>query len=281
MHKPLLVVTLIGTALLGGCGITAEQRSEMAKSDSILGPLIKQPTPRDAATWASDPYNDDKRARGTVLLANAPFGGADAYLAMYRDYVKDTAAPVRAAAARGLGMHGKPEDVPLVTPLLKDDDKLVRLDAVKALQRLHNPAAIDPLIERTQVEKEADGDVRAAAASALGQYAQPKVLTALIATLADDQYLVTRNAYESLKTLTGNDDLPDDRKSWVRWEDSTDKPFANQRPYYYPVFERESTWTDYLPIVGGPVPNEKPAQPAGAPSLANAGSVPASASGNP
>src|SRR5205085_10580382 len=129
--------------------------------------ISTQPTPRDAAAWATDTYDADKRARGITLLANAPFGGADAYLAMYRDYLKDASPGVRAGAARGLGMHGSPDDVPAIVPLLKDPEKAVRLDAVKALQRLHNPVAIDPLIALTKVDKEAEADVRAGAASAL------------------------------------------------------------------------------------------------------------------
>lgn len=242
----------------------------MAKSDSILGAISTQPTPRDAAAWATDTYDADKRARGVTLLANAPFGGADAYLGLYREYLKDPFPGVRAGAARGLGMHGSPDDVPAILPLLKDPEKSVRLDAVKALQRLHNPVAIDALIDATKIDKEVEADVRAGAASALGQYATPKVLQALIAAVADDQLLVSSSALESLRTLTGNDDLTDDRKSWSKWAADTKAPFANQRPYYYPVFHRDSQWLDYVPFVGGPVPNEVTAQPAGMPSIAEA-----------
>lgn len=254
---------------LGGCGITQEQRAQMAESNSVLAPFLRRLDPREAAQWAADPYDADKRARGTTLLANAPFGGADAYLAMYREYVTDAFPAVRAAAARGLAMHGTPEDAVLVIPLLEDQDRNVRLDAVKALQRLHNPAAIDPLIARLDPAKEPEVDVRAGVASALGQYADNKVLQALIATLSDNSLLVTRNAVESLRTLTGQDDLPDDRKAWVVWAGSTKEPFAGQRPYYYPVFHRDKVWTDYLPIVGGPVPNETPAQPTGMPAISS------------
>lgn len=241
----------------------------MAASDSILAPVLSKPTARDAAIWATDPYDADKRARGTNMLANAPFGGADAYLAMYREYVKDAAPGVRASAARGLGMHGSPSDVPLILPLVKDEQKAVRLDALKALQRLHNPAAIDPLIDAIRLESESEADVRAEAATALGQYAEPKVLQALIAALADDQLAVSRAALNSLQTLTGNDALTDDRKAWLKWADGRKEPFADRRPYYYPVFQRDSMLLDYIPFIGGPVPNEQSAQPAGMPSLAS------------
>lgn len=268
-------LTAAWAASLGGC-IDEATRARMAQSDSILGGLQTTPSPREAAAWATDPYDADKKARGTNLILNAPFGGAEAWVNLYRDYVKPpkpgevTSPAVRATAARGLGLHGSPEDVPLLIPLLKDEDKSVRLDAVKALQRLHNPAAIDPLIELTRLDKEAEPDVRAGAAAALGQYAQPRVLQALIAALADDQLAVSNAALSSLRTLTGNDTLNDDRRAWLKWVADAKAPFADRRPYYYPVFQRDPVWLDYVPFVGGPVPNEQSAQPAGMPSIAGA-----------
>lgn len=266
-------VRLIGAAAAacalaaGGCGITAEQRAQMAESESVLAPFLRSLSPQEAARWAADEYDADKRARGTLMLANAPFGGADAYLAMYRKYITDDSPGVRSAAALGLALHGSPSDVPLVLPLMKDPQKNVRLAAVKALQRLHNPEAIPVLLRALTVEGEAESDVRAEAASALGQYADPKVLQGLIAALDDDNLLVTHNALQSLKTLTGNDDLPDDRKMWLKWAGNTRTPFAAQRPYTYPVFNRDKVWTDFLPFIGGPVPNEAPATPAGMPRI--------------
>lgn len=257
-----VVCWLAGSA---GCGITSEDRARMAESESVLAPFLWRLSPQEAAQWAADPYDADKRARGTTMLANAPFGGADAYLELYRKYIADQSPAVRAASARGLGMHGAPADVPLIVPLMKDADRSVRLDAVKALQRLHNPAAIGPLIDALDLSREPEVDVRAGAATALGQYADGKVLQALIAALADDSLLVTHSARESLRTLTGNDDLPDDRKAWVKWVAQSKEPFANQRQFKYPAFHRDTVWTDYLPIVGGPVPNEVSAAPAGAP----------------
>jgi hypothetical protein len=272
---------------LGGCISTAD-RSEMAKSESVLAPLFKQMSPADAAAWAADPYDADKRARGMNMLANAPFGGADAYLALYRERLKDDHAPVRATACRALGLHGSSDDVPLIVPLTKSDDVAVRLEAVRALQRLHNPAAIPALIERTQMERrkvdaanaevtplEPDAQIRAEAASALGQYADASVLQVLISALDDRSLLVNKAAYTSLKTLTGNDDLPAERKPWFAWVKATDKPFAGQRPYVYPVFWREKGWLDYIPFAS-PVPNEVASTPVGF-SLEQGSSAPAPA----
>lgn len=254
-------------SLLAGCGITAEQRGQMAESESVLAPFLRTMNPQEAARWAADEYDADKRARGTLMLANAPFGGADAYLDLYRKYVTDSSPSVRSAAALGLALHGAPSDVPLVLPLMSDEQKNVRLAAVKALQRLHNPEAIPVLVKAVTVEGEIESDVRAEAATALGQYADNRVLLALIAALDDDNLLVTHNAYQSLRTLTGNDELPDNRKAWVKWSEGNREPFAKQRAYLYPVFNRDKVWTDYVPFLGGPVPNETAAEPAGMPRM--------------
>jgi HEAT repeat protein len=92
-----------------------------------------------------DPYDPENERRGTILLANAPFGGTPAYTKMYRIYVEDNPNPlVRSAALEALGRHGEPEDAELVAKQLKDKSVQVRMAAAKALQRLHNPKRSRP-----------------------------------------------------------------------------------------------------------------------------------------
>ncbi len=242
--------------------MSKEERTQMAEGDSILAGVFKQTTPADAAAWAADPYDPDRRARGMNLLANAPFGGAEAYVKLYRERLKDDNAPVRATACRALGQHGNAEDVPRIVPLARAEEPLVRLEAVRSLQRLHNPEAVKVLIERLSQDKESEPEIRAEAASALGQYSEGIVMQSLIAALADPSLLVNKNAHDSLRTLTGNDSLPADRKPWVEWTKTTDKPFANRRPYVYPIFWREKRWLDYVPFMPA-VPNETASTPVG------------------
>lgn len=256
-----LAAASVAASGLAGC-LKPEMRKQMAEQNSILAPLFKQTSPAEAASWASDPHDADKRARGVNLLANAPFGGADAYLNLYRERIKDDSAPVRAVAARSLGLHGSPDDVPLIAPLLTQDAVIVRLEAARALQRLHNPVAVAPLIQRLEVAKEPEPQVRAEAASALGQYAEGKSLQALIAALGDASLVVNSSAHESLRTLTGNDELGMDRKAWTTWAKAAEKPFAGRRAYVYPVFNREGRWLDYIPFAP-PVPNETASTPVG------------------
>lgn len=271
--RPRRVLALLVPAIalcVTGC-IDADTRKTMAENDSILAPIFAQPTPVDAARWAVDPYDADKRARGTNLLANAPFGGGDPYLRMYRDHLADEGPLVRAVSARALGMHGTPEDVERLLPLTRDAETQVRFEAVRAMQRLHNPAAVSRLMELLQPDKEVESAIRAEAACALGQYAEARVLQALITALSDDYLIVVANAHDSLVTLTGQESLPEDRRAWVEWARSTETPFAARREYMYPVFQRDKRWLDYVPFMP-PVPNEIPGKPNGLAAGETAGS---------
>lgn len=258
--------SVLALALGGGC--SQQTLDNVEESNSILAFLPSAPTPAEAARWSQDPYDADKRFRGTNLLANAPFGGEDVYIATYRMKLgappatePDGDSGVRGVAARALSLHGAGEDAVLILPLLSDPDRRTRLEGVRALQRLHNPVAIDPLLAALDPKKELEFDVRAEAATALGQYAEPRVLQGLIGALDDDNLAVTRSAQHSLKILTGQA-LGEDTRAWVEWAKSTKTPFAAGSAYEYPVFNRDRYWFEYIPLVPQP-PNEVAAAPAG------------------
>lgn len=263
----LRLAALAGAALaLGAC--EQSTMDKVSENESILGFLPTQPTPADAARWSQDPYDADKRFRGTNLLANAPFGGEDVYVQTYRMKLgappaegPDPDSGVRGVAARALSLHGAPQDALLIIPLLKDPDRRVRLEAVRALQRIHNPKAVEPLLVEIEETKEADYDVRAEAATALGQYAETRVLQGLIGALDDDYLAVTRAASVSLATLTGQD-LGEDQRAWLAWLKDNKTPFAGRREYLYPVFHRDLYWFEHMPFVGQPL-NEIAAEPVG------------------
>lgn len=252
-------------ALMLGCD--ASQQRAISENNSIFA-AFQPPSPVQAAIWMNDPYDADKRYRGTNLLANAPFGGEDVYVKAYRiklgappaDGVDDDPG-VRGVAARALAMHGEPGDADLILPLLKEPDRRVRLEAVRALQRIHNPKAVEPLMALTSQRTEEDVDVRAEACVALGQYAERRVMNVLIAALNDDSLVVQRSASQSLSTLTGQD-LGDDPAAWVRFSDSTQTPFVGRRAFVPPFFARDKYWFEHIPFVPPP-PNERPAPPIG------------------
>lgn len=245
-----------------------------AAGAQTLSEVFAPPTPQEAARMALDEDNPDNRFRGTMLLANAPWGGDDVYLRMYEDYADDQVPNVRAAATRALGNHGTPEHVALIVPNLSHDNVLVRLEAAQALQRLHNPIAIAALLERLDPAIEEDDDVRADCANALGQYATSEVMQSLIAAIDDRSLSVNHNALASLRTLTG-EDFGLDRAAWQRWFSSAQTPFAGRRNYTYPVFYRDKRWLEYIPFVPPP-PNEESRTPIGMPPISSArvGSTP-------
>lgn len=252
------VLLIISVSLgLGACA------DELPRGATSILQVFAQPTPAQAAEWAIDKYDADKRYRGTLLLANQPFGGEPVYMQLYLDNIKDPDPSVRGAATRAIANHGQPDQVPLLVERLKDDDRLVRQEAARGLQRLHNPVAIPALLAAIDEGKETDVDVRAESAHALGQYADNKVVQALIAALNDSNLAVNRNTLQSLRTLTGQD-FGYDRRAWLDWYDSTKDTFAARGVYTYPAFHRDKNLSEYIPFVPPP-PNEPVSVPVGMP----------------
>jgi hypothetical protein len=245
---------------LAGC-LSADQRKSAAASNSLFA-LLAPESPAQVAADMVDQFDAQKRYRGTLLISSAPWGGEDVYVRTYENALRtDPDEGVRSVAALALGRHGSSVHAPLVLPLLESTDPRIRYDAARVLQRLHNPQVVQALISRTTAKVETSKDVRAAAANALGQYPQKPALDALIAALDDDELLVARTARESLRTLTGTDQSQSAR-AWRTWTNATANPFAGQRAYVFPAFNRDKYFWERLPLIPDP-PNEAAANPAG------------------
>lgn len=247
-----------------------QSRGKKARESTSIMQVFAPPTPEEAARWAVDPFDADKRARGTLLLANAPWGGEGVYVRLYREQMNDADPLVKAVAVRALSLHGSPDDVPSIVAMLNSEQRYVRWECARALQRLHNPVAVEPLVERLNVKKEFEANVREAAASALGQYADPRGFEALVSALDDRDLAVAAAAQGSLRTLTGQD-LGDEVKPWVAWGKQESNLFAGQKRYEYPIFYRDPDWVEYIIPFLQP-PNEKPGTPAGMGPVAVSGS---------
>lgn len=248
-------------ALLGlpGCSVSGVRPG----AKSVLE-ILAPPPAELGARWAINPYNADERYKGTLILANAPFGGEPVYLELFEDNADDQEPTVRAAATRALGSHGGPDQAPILIKNLADKDPGVRLEAARALQRIHAPQAVPALFTALDPKKEDRPAVRLEAATALGQYRDNRVVERLIAALSDDQLAVNVRVAESLRTLTGQDlgTLPGPWQAWYKSGGSEGDLFAAGSGYTYRGFDREKFLLEYIPIFPQPL-LEKPGIPAG------------------
>ncbi|MEX0775035.1 MAG: HEAT repeat domain-containing protein [Phycisphaeraceae bacterium] len=240
-HRTLALAALLAAALLSGC------QSSGSDDESILAPLLKQidlvpMSPGQAARDAFNRYDADKRRNGVSMLSASPFGGQTPYVNMYRLRANDPDATVRAAAIKALGLHGNTQDMPIFLHYLDavvEPVSFVRWESALALQKIHSDDAVAPLIKATQ---DLDADVRMAAATALGQYAQARVFQALIGVLDDADYGTVAAAHDSLVTLTGYD-FGHDGSLWLIWaEKNQGKLFEHRQQYVWLPFQRPPRW---------------------------------------
>ena len=237
-----------------GCDTISSDLSQFTQS-------FTPPSPAQAARWAADPNDRENARRGTILLANAPFGGTEVYVKMYRLYAEDAGDPlVRAAALQALARHGDAADAVLVAKSLVSPFRQVRLAAAKALQRLHDPAVADLLWPRL-VNAEEDSDVRTEVAIALGQYPTPAVFNALVAALSQRELAVNTAALDSLRMITGKD-FGIDEDMWLEHMVTARPPLLETPLYLYPTFVRDLDTWDYL-MFWDPVVFESPDVPIG------------------
>ncbi len=230
---------IVALASCAAAGCQGKGQGPLGSWMSNLFEPFKSEDPGEVARSAFDVTDADKRRRAISLFAAAPFGGSEPYLRLYRMMLgggaggearlvggPDPDATVRAAAVKALGIHGSVDDVKIIVPRLDDDVTFVRWEAAKALAKIHNRAAIRPLLlslrENTGLSGgkdssgESDPDVRQACAAALGQYATPAVFDGLVAALDDSNFGVAHTARQSLQTLTGYD-MGNEPGDWLLW----------------------------------------------------------------
>lgn len=254
---------LIALAPASGCVVLEDLGYQSNPNSESLLTLFQRPPPAQAVRWALDPHSADNRYRGISLLANAPFGGEDVYLDLFTDSARDPDSAVRAASVRGLAHHGRPEHADEIARALSDESSLVRLEAARAAQRIHNPSIVPALFGRLDAETEDEHDVRAAVAHALGQYPQRRVLDRLVGALRDPSLTVNRHAAEALTILTGQD-LGIDPVAWLSFVTDAEAPFAEGSRYRYQVFQRDMRLVEYIPLYPEP-PSDPAAEPVGLP----------------
>lgn len=237
MTKTASIITLSLTLLIINTGCETSPGD-----DSILPFTTRKPI--DAAGDLFNVYDPDIRRRAINDLSGAPFGGEDTYVKSYRLLSEDPDPTVRAAAIRALGNHGSIEDVKTVfIPNLEYNDRIVRWEAARALQRYHHPDAIEPLLR--QVRDDDDTDVRVAGIFALGQYPDSSVVQTLIGLLNADDYAVVSQSVKTLRLLTGQQ-FGDDARVWLAWSKNKTNLFEARRDYFYKDYSRPRTFTEKL-----------------------------------
>ncbi len=250
-------LALVGVVCGVGC-------SSMQDSFNDITSALTPTTPRQAADSALDQYDPDRRREGILLLSNSVFGEQEVYVSLYREYTRfDTDPMVRAAAIQALARHGEPDDALLISAHLDDENRHVRWEAAKGLQRLHNPDAVTPLLDSVLDEAE-DPDVRAAGAVALGQYPQNNVFQALVAALNASELSINIAAEQSLQLITGMD-FGQSPRQWLTWYDEASTRgvvFAGQEEYLYPTYSRNHTFFEQVFFWSKPT-FETPTQPHG------------------
>lgn len=250
-------------------GLTGCQSVNDNQDESVLAPILKSiapPTPGQAARQAFNIYDPDKRRNSIGLLSQARFGGEEAYVRLYRLLVDDPDASVRAAAIKALGYHGTADDVSLILPYLQDNASFVRWETAQSLQKLHGDQAIDPLIKA--LGQDEDADVRMASATALGQYAQPRVFQSLVGALNDSDYGVVDAAQNALTKLTGEAHLGSDGTMWILWSQRrSGNLFEHQQVYQWQPFNKPTRWWQDAQFWrdDSPLPPRRPAGIASAP----------------
>ena len=238
MSRLAAIATLVLLVPLAGCDAL------QSDVDSFFADLTP-PTPAQAAAWASDLNDPENQRRGLSLLSNAPWGGDEPYVRLYRLYVEEQTDPlVKATALQALGRWGEPTDASKIAYFLSSPSSIVRLAAARSLQRLHDPAVADRIWIRLVDENE-DALVRVELAIALAQYPGDRAFQALCLALDARELVVNLASADSLRILTGQD-FGLDRRLWLAWYGSTAKPFASEEVFLYPTFVRKITFLDRL-----------------------------------
>lgn len=253
---PLLLLTTLGFA--PGCDTISGDFNDFMDG-------LRPPTPIEAAVWAADFNNPGKQRRGIVLLVNAPFGGEEAYLELYRTLAQESPDPlVRAAAIRGVGRWGDPDDAKILAEGLQNESDQVRLESAISLQRIHAPEVEDVIWKRLADENEIES-VRVELAIALGQYRSDASFQTLCLALDDRSLTLNLAAADSLRIMTGRD-FGINARSWLSWYDaqlrSQENPFVLGETFLYPTFRRDVGFFESLAF-WDPVTFEDPAAPRG------------------
>ncbi|MFP4105090.1 MAG: HEAT repeat domain-containing protein [Phycisphaerae bacterium] len=237
MKRTVLLTVLMGLGLLtvGGCNTRNISDGISEKMEDIFPP--SGPERVQMAFVSPDP---DVRRKGVRLLSQDEWGRKESYQKGYANLVNSDPDPsVRAAAVLALGKCRNPEHLDTIIHALGDKNELVRWDAVRALQMVQGPEAVNPL-QKVALEDES-ANVRAGAVKALRNYPRKEVVRALIDTLGDKDFAVRYHSRRSLQMLTGRD-YGYNRRAWLRQDNLPVREATAE--------SKDKPWWDLLGVTG-------------------------------
>jgi hypothetical protein len=182
-------------------------------------------TPRKAVNLMMDKKSADNRREGIDRLLEYPYTRRPPYTGAYEALARaDDDPTVRAAALRACSRSRDRKAVPLFIKSLSDRDDMVRLEAVKGLANVPDPAAVAPLLTLVN-NPDANRDVRIAAVDALRYYRTLEVARALSSLLSDGDFSVAWQARRSLVYLTHRD-FGYEEGAWLGYLAGPEKPLG-------------------------------------------------------
>lgn len=159
--------------------------------------------------------NPDERREGVVWLGERDRCNLDSVVKLLAHVVRNDPDPtVRSAAARSLGNSVHPGAIEPLVDALDDDNRFVRMDATVALTDKSGDNVKRALLVR--LSRDEEPQVRAAAARALSNYHETRVLESLIGSLRDRDFAVVYEAEQALIRMTGQT-FNYDPEAWNRW----------------------------------------------------------------
>ncbi len=195
-----------------------------------------RPTAAESLAAMNDEYNPDHRRNGMVnLVSHYDYARKPPYTLRYKQLAEhDPDFTVRAMAIRALNISRDASATGIFIAALDDDNELIRLEGVKALANVPDPAAI-PILEHIldgRRESALDGtrlpdeamDVRIAAADALRRYPKLDVARNLVGYLNEQDFGVAWQSHRSLGVLTGRD-FQYDQGAWLAYLTGPTRPF--------------------------------------------------------